>query len=208
MEYKNTSDLHITRKIWHASAICLYAFIYYQLSFSAAFQAALLSVIFCLGIDTFRLNFPKVNTYVMAILKPVTRSHEVNSYAGTSYFSVGALAIILIFPKNIVLLSLILLAFADPIASAVGIIYGKEKIYKKKTLQGSFAALLASATIACIYFLVTQTMNERLFIVSMLTGFIGALSELFTPFDIDDNFSFPILSSASLYGLFYIFGGL
>ena len=198
----------MARKVWHVLAVSLYAFVYSQLSFSAAFQAALLFVFFCVGIDTLRLNFPKVNSMVMAILKPVTRKHEVHSYAGTTYFSIGAFAIILIFPKNIVLLSLILLAFADPIASAIGILYGKEKIYKKKTLQGSFAALLTSALVACVYFLIAQTMNERLFIVSMLTGFIGAFSELFTPFDIDDNFSFPILSSVSLYGLFYIFGGL
>lgn len=208
MDYKLVNDLHIARKIWHTLAIGLYAFVYSQLSFSSAFQAALLFVFFCIGIDTLRLNFPKINDLVLAVLKPVTRKHEVNSYAGTTYFSIGALVIITILPKNIVLLSLILLAFADPIASAVGIIYGKEKIYKSKTLQGSFAALLASALVACVYFLLSQTMNERLFIVSMLTGFIGAFSELFTPFDIDDNFSFPILSSISLYGLFYIFGGL
>ena len=208
MSLKTTNDLHIARKIWHLLAISLYAFVYQRVSHPMAVQLSFLFVLFCVGLDISRLNFPKLNKGVMSLLKPIARVHEEHTFAGTTFFAIGAFVIVWVFPKNVALLSLILLAFADPIASAVGLLYGKEKIFRKKTLQGSFAALLTCALVSCLYFLVTQNMNERLFIVSILAGFIGSFAELFTPFDIDDNFSFPITSSIGLWGLFYIFGGL
>jgi len=172
-----------------------------------AVQLSFLFLLFCVGIDVSRLSFPKLNDKLFIILKPIARTHEFSTFAGTTFFSIGAFVIVWVFPKSVVLLSLLLLAFADPIASAVGILYGKEKIFKNKTLQGSFAALLTCSFISCLYFLITQNMSERLFIVSILAGFIGSFAELFTPWDIDDNFSFPITSAIGLWGLFYIFGG-
>ena len=50
-------------------------------------------------------------------------------------------------------------------------------------------------------------MTERLFLVSMVSGLIGAFSELIPIGKLDDNFSFPILTAILLYGTFILFGG-
>lgn len=50
-------------------------------------------------------------------------------------------------------------------------------------------------------------MIDRILIVSILSGLIGAFAELIPIFKLDDNFTFPVVSSIGLWLLFYLFGG-
>ncbi len=135
------------------------------------------------------------------------REHERHGFAGTTYLLLGVLIIIAFFPKPVCILSLLFLAVADPLASLVGILYGKDKICGPKSLQGSSAAFSACTVIAGIYFFTHHLMIDRLVIVSLLAGVIGAISELIPIFNIDDNLTFPIVSSGFLHALFWLFGG-
>lgn len=105
-------------------------------------------------------------------------------------------------------LTLILLATADPLASYFGLRYGKDQLFGKKTLQGSLAAFFSSVIISAIFYFSRGLMVDRLLIVSLLSGLIAAVSELLPIGRLDDNLTFPILSSTCLLGVFYIFGGL
>ena len=50
-------------------------------------------------------------------------------------------------------------------------------------------------------------MMDRLFMVSILAGLAGAISEAVPVGRLDDNLLLPVLSSTLLYGIYYIFGG-
>ncbi|MCC6137379.1 MAG: hypothetical protein IT287_02015 [Bdellovibrionaceae bacterium] len=50
-------------------------------------------------------------------------------------------------------------------------------------------------------------MIEHIYIVTLLSGFIGAFSEVLPLFKLDDNFVQPVVNAILLYGLFYIYGG-
>jgi dolichol kinase len=116
------------------------------------------------------------------------------------------LLIDIIFPRPVVSLTLLFLAFADPIASLVGIKYGKDKIFGQKSIQGFIAAFFVCVGITFFYFLFFSSMTGRLIVVSLLAGLVGACSELIPIGKLDDNLTLPVLSAVGLSILFYFFG--
>ncbi len=158
------------------------------------------------AIDVLRLRSPLINDLVMAVFKPLMRTNEVKGYAGTTFLLTGVFFVVLIFPKVVVSLTLLFLAFGDPIASFIGIRYGKDKIFGHKSIQGFVAAFVVCLLITMSYFYFREIMSNRLFVVSLISGMIGALAELIPISKIDDNLSLPILSSMGLFIVFFFFG--
>ncbi len=114
----------------------------------------------------------------------------------------------LFFNPLVVSLSLLFLAFADPFASYFGIRFGKDKIYGEKTIQGFMAAYLICASLT-ILFLIYHGFNlDRVLLVGVLAGLLGALAELIPIAKLDDNLTIPVISGLGLTGLFYLFGFL
>ena len=136
------------------------------------------------------------------------REYEKHSFTGATYLLVATLFIVWFFPYPIVSLSLIFVAVADPLASFVGIRFGRDKLIGQKSLQGSVAAFLACAVIAAIYYSNLHIMTDRLLLVSLLSGFIGAAAELIPVGRLDDNVTLPVLSALGLWVLFTLFGAL
>ena len=161
-----------------------------------------------IGFDVIRLKVPAMNRLFTWIFRPVMRETELQRVSGATSMLAGVTLIILIYPKVSVLLALLFLATADPLASYFGIRYGRDKLIGEKSVQGSFAAFTACFVLAIAYFWAGDLMMERLFIVSLLAGLIGAVSELTPIGRLDDNFVFPVLSATLLTGLLYVFGGL
>ena len=133
------------------------------------------------------------------------RSTELNRLAGTTYLLTGVLLIAILFNSGVVALSLLYLAFADPLASYVGIKYGTDKIFGHKSVQGFMAAFVVCAIMTGLY-LTYYRVPQQVLIVSLLGGLVGAFAELIPVGKIDDNFSMPVLSSIGLTILFYFFG--
>jgi len=202
--FKNRSDLHIARKIWHmAGVFTLFAgwsYFPYWLSMTLLIGAWVLFV----PVDILRQKNRHINQNLTRLFRPIMRSTELNKLAGTTYLLTGVILIALFFNKGVVGLSLLFLAFADPIASYIGIKYGKDKIFGHKSVQGFIAAFVVCAA-ACYIFLFYNQVHEHLLIASLLAGLVGALSELIPLWKLDDNLTMPVLSSLGLSILFYFF---
>ncbi len=203
--FKNRSDLHVARKIWHMAAVFFVFTCWVFMPFWLGITLLTIFWISFLGIDVIRHKNPEMNRQLTKVLRPIMRSTEVNKLAGTSYLLTGVLLIALIFNAGVVALSLLFLAFADPLASYIGIKSGKDKIFGHKSFQGFAAAFVVCAALTGL-FLTYNRVNEHLLIVSLLSGLVGALSELIPIGKIDDNFTMPVLSSFGLTILFYFFG--
>src|SRR5690606_38510278 len=91
-------------------------------------------------LDFLRQSSPVLNDWLIHAFKPIMRQSEVNKLAGTTYLLTGVLFVVVFFPRPVVSLTLLYLAFADPIASLVGIRYGRDKLFGHKSLQGFIAA--------------------------------------------------------------------
>ena len=69
------------------------------------------------------------------------------------------------------------------------------------------AAFFACTIVAAGYFLMHNMMTERILIVSLLGGAIGAIAEVIPVGNLDDNLVLPIVSSCLLWIVYFFFGG-
>ena len=204
---KNRSDLHLARKAWHLVGVLSIAYFHTIISRPTALILLGFATAFVYSIDLIRQVSPKLNDFVVHAFRGIMRQGEVDKLSGNTYLLAGVFTIVFLFPPVIVQLTLLFLAFADPIASLIGVKYGRDKIWGNKSLQGFLAALFVCTILTLIYCSYHNLMSNRIFAVSLSAGLVGALSELIQIGKLDDNLTLPIISASGLYGLFLIFGG-
>lgn len=204
---KALADIHLERKLTHVFGILLMVVVHHFFSLQTCWMILLFGGVPLILLDIFRRRFESLQKFSLKIFGGIMRRREVRGITGTTYLLLGTAVILAIFPHNIVSLSLLFLAVGDPLASFVGVKYGSLKIVGKKTLEGSLAAYVACCLVAYFFYSWKELMVEHIYIVSLLSGFVGAVSEL-APLKIDDNFVQPVMNAGLLYLLFYIYGGL
>lgn len=208
LQFKTKKDLHLARKAWH---ICGVMLIFVLFSVLPLLWSQILMAAACLvfiPLDLRRIKDPRLNAKAFKFFGPIMRQREKENISGMSYLFVGVMILLLFFEREVVQLSLLFLAFADPIAAYVGVRWGKDKITENKSLQGFFAAFAACA-IATFVFLYYQNLGlERIALLTPLCGFSGAFAEALPLKNIDDNFTLPCLSAILLTILFFVFSVL
>jgi len=202
--FKKRSDVHLARKVWHVTTVFLMFVAWNVLPFWICMSLLILGWIAFVPADFVRLNNPDLNSKLSKMFKLIMRQNELDRLAGTTYLITGTILIASVFPKSVVSLSLLFLAFADPIASYVGIRYGKDKIFGHKSVQGFIAAYVVCTVLTGI-FLYFNNIVDYILIISLLAGLVGALAELIPIAKIDDNFTMPLLSSIGIYIILYLF---
>jgi len=205
---KKRSDLHLARKVWHIGGVSLIAAVYAILPHTVSVSLLAVAWVVFVPMDFARLKYPHLNKYMLGIFRPIMRQTELHKLAGTTYLLTGLLLVTLFFPSPIVLLTMFFLAFADPIASYFGIMYGKDKILREKSLQGFLAAFVVCSLLTFAFLNSYELFAERMVLISLLGGLIGALAELIPIGKLDDNLTLPVLSAVSLWGLFSLFGAV
>jgi diacylglycerol kinase (CTP) len=207
MELKPRSDLHLSRKIWHICGVGLIAVAMSRLETRESLFYLSIAAIIIIPFDILRLKRPELNHRIVRLFKLVIRIEEVGTLTGVSFLIVGTFINILLFPKKVAILATLLLAFGDPASSIFGVLFGKDKIWGRKSLQGSLACFTVCTLVCAVYFFTNNIMVERWVLVSILGGLIGGLSELVQIKNIDDNLTFPVFAGLGLWSLFAIFGG-
>ena len=202
VQLQKRSQLHWARKLWHVIGVLLIYWIYRVTPSWAAIPLVLTVWMIAVLGDYARIRIPAMNQIVLRLFRPFLRDYEVDHLAGTSALLTGVAILIAFFPRDIVSLSLLFLAFADPIASAVGIRFGKDKIFGHKSLQGTIAAFFVCATICGIYLSFSLETWPRVMLLSCLGGLIGALAEVIPIGNLDDNLTMPVVSAFLLWIVF------
>lgn len=118
------------------------------------------------------------------------REKEAGRMGGHIYFSLGAIAAISLFSREIAYAAVLMATFGDLSAALVGKSYGKHKVFRKafkndKTLEGSTAELFVNILIG-FYFLGNPT-------IAFLMAFFATLTETAVN-KIDDNLAVPVIS--------------
>lgn len=202
--YKKRSDLHLIRKVWHAGAVMVLFYIWNF--FESPYNKNLiylLTILFIIG-DILRVYVPLCNKIFNKVFSLVLRKSEVHRFAGTTYLLTGVSLIAFLFPHSVVSLSILFLAFADPIASYVGIKYGTKKIVGQKSIEGFLAAFVVCSVLATLFLVGYYSSISMLLavIIAVSAGLIGAFAELLPIGSVDDNLTMPIISAMGLYLLF------
>ncbi len=206
VDLKKRSDIHYARKIWHMSGVFTMFLLYVFLPPLVSMIALVVAWLAFVPFDFLRQRNPALNEWVVHAFRPIMRQSEVKKLAGTTFLVSGVLLINIIFPRQIVALTLLFLAFADPIASYFGILYGKDKIFGHKSIQGFMAAFFVCTAVTLAYLLYNNFLLDHLIVVSLFAGLVGAFAELIPIGKLDDNLTLPVMSAIGLTILFYFFG--
>lgn len=194
---RHRSDLHLARKFFHMQGAVTFLVPYLFFDFSKETMAAILGVVLALvmSIEYSRSRWEWVNGIAVKVMGPVMRDTEVNTLTGIPFYMASCLFAYLIFPKHVTVLAILYLAFGDPSSSFFGVLYGKNKIFPNKSLQGTLGGfgVCALATFAYLYW--QGFPHNMILLLSLLGGFCGAVSELL-PLNVDDNFAIPVVSGA------------
>lgn len=208
MYLRARNDIHLARRLWHFFGVMTMFALYWFLPRQPAVIVAVVMSSLMIGFDVLRLSIPRLNRFFCWFFGRFLRKGELRRVSGATSMLAAVTLLVLFYPKRVALLAMLFCAVGDPVASYFGIRFGKDKLIGDKSVQGSLAAFFACFLLAAGYCYAMDLMRERLFIVALLGGLIGALSELVPVFGLDDNFVFPVLSATLLTGLFYVFGGL
>jgi dolichol kinase len=111
-----------------------------------------------------------------------------------TYFLLSSWLTIFLFPKEVAILAILFLTFGDPIASLVGVKFGKTKLHWGKSIEGSLACFTICFFIS-MFFLTSGYPQKPLssFIFSAYAGASGAIAEVI-PWKLDDNLTVPLVA--------------
>jgi len=202
------NDLHLARKVWHLIMGLVIVFVYMS---GISRTTGVLILASVLGFDLFmegmRLRNPSFNEKCLKFWGPVLRAHEAHQMSTLPHYVSAAILAVGIFPKPVAILSILYLACGDPIASFFGILYGHKgpKFKSGKTAIGTTAGVLVCALVTFIYLKTLSIPDGTVLAVSAIGGLAGGMAELL-PFEIDDNFTIPVISGFVLWLAFMVFG--
>jgi dolichol kinase len=122
-------------------------------------------------------------------IQATLRFKEIDTFASYTHFTIGYLFAAMVLPPTLFLATLCLITFADPMASTIGINFGKHRYsWNKKSVEGTIAGFLAA-------------LLSMVFFVGWVYAICGAicfmLLDLFTPEPIkmSDNLAMPIMTT-------------
>lgn len=201
------SDLHLARKLFHICTGLLILYPFWMLGQPTEFMAALLGVMlsFVMSIEYSRRNFAAFNIGVVKVLGPIMRQSEVKQVSGVPFYVGSCLVAVLIFPKDIAILSILHLIFGDPFSSFFGVLFGKDKLFPNKSLQGTLGGFAVCMTVTWLYLAMNNIGEGRQILLAMIGGVSGAIAELL-PLNVDDNFTIPLISGAIMFLAFWSAG--
>lgn len=207
----------LPRKALHVSIGFLTLWLYTQ-GVSLQQVSPVLAALFCvIGLtDVIRFQNPRVNRLYVDTMGFMMREREVSqSFNGVIWYLLGIIVVFELFPKDISVLAVLLLSWADTAASTFGRAYGRyTPKLGNKSLAGSLAAFAVSAISAYVLYGIfipswhsvnkhgdilwsPHTSYVPLPVIMLVTGFAGAISEATDV--IDDNFSIPVLSATLMW---------
>lgn len=202
------NELHLPRRLFHMLTGSLIVAVASCID-SKRTIVGLLSLVTAVafGVEIFRLSSQRLNDWVMKWTGPLVRAGEDAHFTGVFHYCVGCTLAVVVFPRPIAFLSILYLAFGDPIASLVGVRFGRviwraNPLDLRKSLEGSIACLIFCATLTFVvsfFFALTSGLQFQDRIWFSLLGGLGAMFGEILPLRTDDNLGLPLISGAFLW---------
>ncbi|WP_127715869.1 diacylglycerol/polyprenol kinase family protein [Halobacteriovorax sp. HLS] len=187
-------DLQFPRRFFHLSmgtgaGIIYYMFLTHQAAVSILGTAACLVYI----VEQLRLNYPEHASTFSILTKYLLRAEEQLKESAGMPFVMGLLLTLLSFPKVVALTSIFTLAIADPMSAVIGIRFGKNRIVKGKSLEGSAAFFIS--TFLIIFGVFGFLFDNDMSLVTLLAIIVSLVMTAFEmlPIKLDDNLTIPIV---------------
>jgi len=199
--------MHLARKAWHMASGAAMALGVALVPTSVAVGIFALLLAFGIAMETLRLQNPRINAKMLRLWAPVMRVHEANGPSTLVHYLAAVFLSVAVFPKAVAVLSIMYLAFGDPMASIMGILYGKRSIRfaNGKSLVGTLAGVFTCFWVGWAILNALGFPAHIVVTIAVIGGLAGGLAE-HLPLDVDDNISIPLTSGFVLWLAFILFG--
>lgn len=130
------------------------------------------------------------------IARPFERHHTNSS----SYFLLALTVSVFVFPKEAVETGVLVLAFADPMATLIGKRYGRRKLLRDKSVVGTLAFLATALLVVALFSALAFSAWSlwQLAVFTLAISLVGTATETLTT-RLDDNFTIPILCALAAW---------
>jgi len=151
-----------------------------------------------IALEYARERYKRVNIFFSRFFNFMMRNEELSGeLTGATWLLLGCFFSVILFPKEISVISMLLLTVGDTFAAIIGILfpYGK---YKGKTISGSLGGFTLAGL---IIFYFVGNINPIVLIVGSI---FAMLTELLIS-SINDNITIPIISGLAMFSVGQIF---
>lgn len=183
----STSGLQPWRRVMHATNGVLVALALTVLPISRGWAVALLLAALAAqgGLDLVRLRWPQVNAAFFSVFRHVASPREATGVASSTWYTMGLVLAVAMFPREAAVTGILVLALADPAASYVGRRWGRRPFLG--------ASLEGTAVFATVAFLVLAARHD------LATALVGAAASAMAErlsWPLDDNLTVPVAAAA------------
>jgi acyl-phosphate glycerol 3-phosphate acyltransferase len=134
-------------------------------------------------------------------LQQLFKKKEIKRFSSMTSFMVAIFIIFLVFPSVIPYLGLAFITIGDMFSKIIGIKFGKVKLFRDRTLEGSLGFLAGSFMAGWVIYVLLPVP-----LYTVIAGpLFAAAVELFS-MDLDDNFTVGIVTSGFLFAVRYFLG--
>ena len=179
----------VLRKLVHLGALVI-PILYWFLPWKFSITVLSLVTFGVVIADVSRLIHTPFTRFIYRKVGRLLRRHEYKKFTGASYILTASLLVILVFPKPIAVTVLVYIIVGDTAASIFGKLFGRTKLAKGKSLEGSLA-FLTFAFLASVPVPYVPTTTK-------LLGAMFATFVEFLPLKLDDNLTVPVLTGLFL----------
>ena len=187
---KQHNDL-LKRKLFHLLAGAIIPLVYLFLPISRPLALKLLFPVLLLSafLEYKRLLDEQFQQWFMRYLSVLFKKDEAQRVNSAVTMVAACFMTILYFPKPMAIAAMFILNLADPVASMVGIRWGRIAI-GKKSLEGSAAFFLVALAVLVCFFPLKLAVPVAL---------LAAIAELLIAPPLDDNFLLPPITGLMIY---------
>ncbi len=176
-------------KIWRKIIIRLLMGTAFLLLF--LFTGSNIILMFVIGLlcvnELIRLNNKKYNFYLFKEFRLYLKAKERNKFSTIPLFFIGILLPLLLFRKEIAVAATLFLIYGDFFAELIGTRFGKTKIFREKSLEGSLGCFVSCVIIGLI-------LNLG-WVLILIGSLVATLAELYAKLiKLDDNLTVGVIS--------------
>lgn len=186
---QRTRGLQPWRRVVHAGCgVGLVGLIWLDILAPLALSVGLGAIILvAVGTDVVRLRRPELNRRFFRVFRHLASPRESRRWASSTWYVIGAAAVMLVFPGRVWIPSILVVALADPCASVCGQLWGRAEP-GRPSLLGS-AVFWAVATLCVLPFVGPGP--------AVVIGLVAAAAER-APIPVDDNVTVALVTAVAL----------
>ncbi len=194
---QRTEGLQPWRRVFHASwgLVVVLGLVTLEPSWTTAVTVLGALAGLLLLFDLLRLRIASLNRLFFRLLRPFASPREADRIASSTWFVLGAFLTVALYPVEVVIPAVLVLALADPAASYVGRRWGKRS-FGTGTFEGSLVFLAVAAVVLAPF--------TGVAVAAGVAVVVTAAERI--PWSLDDNLVIPLLTGALLWSLLPFWG--